>query len=154
MELFRRATAPVTYRRVGPASARAVHDVGALYVSSPPEIVATFKVGLYIFARHLDFSDREHATPYYSKTRHFNHVYIPAIRKYASLVMALIFFPYTIIGTVVRQIPNERQPTLMNMFRNPMPSIQGVSAKTMTVAMALRMNVTPTRASPMSYTTD
>lgn len=84
----------------------------------------------------------------------FNHIYIPAIRKYASLVMALIFFPYTIIGTVVRQIPNERQPTLMNMFRNPMPSIQGVSAKTMTVAMALRMNVTPTRASPMSYTTD
>ena len=59
--------------------------------------------------------------------------------------------PQITMGTQVKAMAVEMQPKTTYMLYTPIPSIQGVTAKTRPVAMTLRTKTTPVRAGPIIF---
>lgn len=71
-----------------------------------------------------------------------------AILAYRRAQLMRILLPQMIIGTTSKPMPRDTQAKQVNVSWSPIPSIHGVSTKTIIVAMMLRTKAPTASASP------
>jgi hypothetical protein len=76
-----------------------------------------------------------------------------AMARYRAAVHSLHRRPQIIIGTVSKVTAMQRQPERVHMLYRPIFAIQGLKHMAVRVPKALRTNMTPMLASPITYRT-